>query len=128
MNIQTDRAYTIFRHENQIGTYYSISLSHKKQDGSYENGYVKCSFKKGVSLQNKAKIYLKNAWVDFYKNKKNETVPYIFINEFETVDETINNSKNINEMTDDQIIASVVNSEDPFEQFSNEISEEDLPW
>ena len=81
MNIE-EKEVTIFRYDGQYGASYSIGLSKKKQDGTYENGYIPCKFKKDVELGNKTKIKIKNAWLTFnVKDKK--TYPYIFINSFE---------------------------------------------
>jgi len=82
MNIISDRKETIFKSERDGRVYYSIGLSKKKQDGSYENGYMNVHFKKDVELDNKARILIKEAWLDFYTKNK-QTIPYIFINNFE---------------------------------------------
>ena len=112
MNVSTNRIFTIFKQENQYGTFYSIGLSHKKQDGSYENGYMPVRFKKGVELNNQTRIEIKNAWIDFYKDKNKATQTYIFINEFETTEQiaTKNTQEEINEddfnnvvLTDDDL-------------------------
>lgn len=46
---------------------YTIGLSNKKQDGSYENAYFPIQFNKGVELQNKTQIRILKAWLSFYK-------------------------------------------------------------
>ena len=38
----------IFAKEYQERTFYSMGLSKKKQDGTYENGYMNVGFRKGV--------------------------------------------------------------------------------
>lgn len=114
MYVTSDYPEMIFRTDNDYGTFYQIGLSKKNQDGSYENGYINCQFKKGVSLENQTKIYIKKAWLSFYKKDKT-TVPYIFISEFETVAETIEKSKEV--------------EEDPFASFGKQIQiEDDLPF
>lgn len=121
MNISSEYPVRIYRKESEGNTYYnySMGLSNKKQDGSYEYGYIKCRFRKGVTLENQTRIYLKEAWLSFYK-KEDKTVPYIFINEFETVAEAIDNSKDIKK---DEV-------EDPFKDFGEEVmlSDDDLPF
>ena len=72
----------IFAKEYQERTFYSMGLSKKKQDGTYENGYINVKFKKDVVVPNKAKITIQKAWLDFYLKDK-ITVPQIFISEFE---------------------------------------------
>ena len=55
-----------------------------------------CKFPKDTDLKTKTLISIKQAWLDFYfKDKKKETgesfketIPYIFINEYEICDES----------------------------------------
>lgn len=82
MKIISDREEMIFRKEYEDKVSYSIGLSKKREDGSYENGYIPVRFRKGIELKDKAKIKIKEAWLDFYKIDK-KTIPYIFINNFE---------------------------------------------
>jgi hypothetical protein len=121
MNINSQYPVMVFRKEYEGNVFYSLGLSKKRQDGTYENGYMPCQFKKGVSLEDKTKIYLKSSWLTFYKKEK-QTIPYIFINEFETVSEAIDNSKTI--VKDETI------QNDPFKDFGDEleITEDDLPF
>ena len=63
---------------------YSIGISRKKDDGSYEKAYFPVQFKKDVVVENMTKIDIKNAWFSFYASKddpKKKTV-YLFIGEF----------------------------------------------
>lgn len=112
MNIENKYAVTIFRNEYEGKALYNVGLSKKDKDGNYVNGSISCRFKKDVSLEDKTKIYIKNAWLDFYKKDK-VTVPYIFINEFEKVEETIKEAKVEQPVSD------------PFAEFSNEINIDD---
>lgn len=48
---------------------YSTSISNKKEDGSYENVSIAVNFKKGVEVDNKAKIYISDGFLSFYKTK-----------------------------------------------------------
>lgn len=117
MNITNERAVMIFKREYEGNTFYSLGLSKKDRDGNYVNGYMPCQFKNGVSIEDKTKLYIKSAWLSFYlKNIPNseskQTVPYIFINEYETVGETIEQAKTEVE-------------EDPFAEFGNEVSIDD---
>lgn len=82
MNIIDEREKTIFRNEYEGKVSYSIGLSKKKEDGTFENGYMPIRFKKGTELKDKTKIKIKEAWLDFYKADK-KTIPYIFVNKFE---------------------------------------------
>ena len=121
MNIDNKFPVMIFKRENEGKTFYSMGLSRKDRDGNYINGYISCRFKNGVSVEDKTKIYLKNAWLDFYLKDK-ETKPYIFISEFETVGETIEKAK-------EEVAAKEV-PEDPFAEFGKEviINDDDLPF
>ena len=82
MEVTSNKKEMIFRSEKDGKVFYSIGLSKKKQDGSYENGYMSVHFKKDIDLADKTRISIKQAWIDFYKKDK-ITMPYIFINEFE---------------------------------------------
>ncbi len=124
MNITNEQAVMIFKREYQGNTFYSVGLSKKKQDGTYDNGYMPCQFKKGVSLEDKTKIYIKHAWLSFYlkdipDRTGKQTMPYIFINDFETLQDTIENSKQEPAQEDP------FDSTDIYKQFGEEIAIED---
>lgn len=130
MNIENKYPVMIFKREYEGKTYYNVGLSRKDKDGNYINGYMSCRFKNGVEVADKTKIYIKNAWLDFYLKDK-VTIPYIFINEFTTVEQAIDNSKK----TDNEVLQQVMNEEpvnDPFEEFGQEnqieLSNLDLPF
>ena len=89
MNFENLKNKMIFRRDNDYGSFYSIGLSKKNEDGSYENGYLDVRFKKSIELENKTKININESQLSFYKKNNGEydtTVPYIFINDFEIVD------------------------------------------
>lgn len=119
MEVTSKRDEIIFRNDYNGKPIYSIGLSKKKKDGTYENGYMTVNFKEGTDIQNKSKIKIKNAWLSFYK-KEDKTIPTIFINEYELVGEPKPKEEN------------------PFEDFGNsiktevdnqiEIKPEDLPF
>lgn len=85
MEIISNKEEMVFRKDYNGKPSYSLGLSKKDKDGKYINGYVKVNFKKGVELDNKSKIKIKNAWLDFYKDNE-KTMPTVFINEFEIVE------------------------------------------
>ena len=114
MNITNNYAVTIFRNDNEYGTFYKVGLSKKDKEGNYINGYKDVRFKKGVELADKTKIYIKKAWLDFYIKDK-RTIDYIFISEFETLESKIEESK--------EVLESKV---DPYEQFGNTITGEQM--
>ena len=117
MEIVSKKEDIVFKNEYNGKTFYSIGISKKKQDGSYENGYINVRFKKDVELDNQTKIKIKKAWIDFYC-KDRKTFPYIFISEFDPVEE----KKDVFE----QFGESIKTESQIGEQI--EISEEDLPW
>ena len=113
MNIEYKYHIMVFKNEYEGKPIYKLGISKKNQDGSYTNGYILTQFKKNVELENKTNIYIKNAWLTFYLTKEKKTVPYIFINEFETVEQTIEKNKN------------------PYEEFGKQLDEEtdfELPF
>lgn len=121
MKIIEERPVTIYRYDGQYGTSYSIGLSKKKQDGTYEKGFIPVKFKKDVELENKTQIYITNGWLSFNLKDKH-TYPFIFINEFKTLDEAIKPSKETLKEKEDNTHL--------YEEFGNEIelTNEDLPF
>ena len=93
MNIQDDKPRMIFVKEHDGRKYYKVGVSKKLVNGEYENGYIDIQFRQGVEFENKTKIYLKNAFLTFYKSKDKATIPYIFVMEFERLEDTIKHSK-----------------------------------
>lgn len=73
----------VFAKDYNGKTLYSVGLSKKKQDGTYENFYIGVSFKKGVELANKTKINVTRGWLDPYKTKEGKDGYKLFIMEFE---------------------------------------------
>lgn len=86
MELVSNKEEMIFRNEYNGKVGYTLGLSKKDKEGNYVKGYISASFKKGVDLQNQTKIKIKQAWLDFYKKDK-ITIPTIFINDFEVVEE-----------------------------------------
>lgn len=78
---------TVYRYDGEYGTSYSIGLKKKKQDGSYEMGFVSVKFKKDVDIPTKTEIEVPEhgAWLSF-NTKNGKTFTYIFINEFTIVE------------------------------------------
>lgn len=48
---------------------YSTAISKKNQDGEYERMYLSVQLPKGVELNNKTMIYIKNGFLSFYNTK-----------------------------------------------------------
>ena len=115
MEVISNREETIYRNEFNGEVRYSIALSKKKEDGEYENGYMKVIFRKGVSIENKSKIRITDAWLSF-NNFNNKTYPYIFINNFDLVDKPANQFSNMKTKIESDIGQQI------------EITDDDLPF
>lgn len=109
----------IFKKEYNGKTYYKIGLTKKDQDGNTIKGYIDANFRKDANVDDTKKIYIKNAWLDFYKTKDGKTVINIFINKFDYVSDVIQDSKASGEELDS---TTSILSEDI------EIEESDLPF
>lgn len=119
MNIQTDKMQMIFRNDYKDGgVAYVMGLSKKKKDGSYDNAYIPVQFKRDVSLANQTNIYIKKAWLSFYKNKEGKPVFYIFISEFNTVHEEANSYEK----------SSIKTETNALESLDLQIEPDDLPF
>jgi len=120
MNIECKYPVMIFKNEKGR---YTAGISKKNQDGTFDKGYMPIKFNKGVELENKTLIAIKNAWLSVdnweYEGKKYSQV-YIRCNDFE---KTIDNKIKQEEPKEEE-------QEDPFEAFGNEveIDEDSLPF
>lgn len=114
MKIIENNLVKVFRKDFNNKAYYRIGISKKDKDGNYENGYLDVRFRKDVELEDRANIYIKDAWISFYL-KEEKTVPFIFINEFETVEQTIERIHEENEQEITNPKEMIINPEDlPF--------------
>ena len=147
MNITSEQPYTVFRNDYNQYTFYKLGISKRDATGKWINGYIRCKFKKDVVVENKTRIYLKKAWLSFDLKEK-ETIPFVFVSEFETVGEvieksTVKNTENIEKNTEfsrkntertaeePQTTAELqTTADDPFASFGEEIviRDEDLPF
>jgi len=128
MNINTQNPYTIFRNEVDGKKYFKIGLSKKKQDGTYERGYVPIQFKKDVDIPNQTKIYLRNAWWTFYNTEVSingaehkKTIPYIFCNDFVTLEDRIEETRTDFDAIDEK-------KDNSFKTKEIELTDDDLPF
>lgn len=113
MEITSNRPVMVFKKNNK----YSIGVSKKNKDGSYENAYIKIEFNKGVELEDKTLIDIKKSWLSFYNweyEDKKGTTFLVRCSDFEKVDNDLYDNLSIN--TESNID----------EQFG--ISESDLPF
>lgn len=94
MHIDEDRTRMIFKYTKDDNAYYKIGLSRKDKDGNYINGYMNCKFPKDANIEDKTKIKIHDAWIDFYIKDK-ITYTYLFINKYEIVDDAKSEVKDI---------------------------------
>lgn len=90
LKVTTDeKGITVFANEkegpNGKYTLYSVGVSSKNQNNEWVNGYINVRFKKGVSVPNKTKIKINNA---FYTATKSgdKTYTSLMITDFEDLD------------------------------------------
>ena len=102
MKIESKFPIIIFAKDFDGKVLYSLGLRKKEQDGSYTKGYMTCKFRKDKKVDDKKKIYIKDAWLDFYLKDK-ETKPFIFINDFDYVEDTIEKAKDEFAITDEEL-------------------------
>ena len=100
MRLENEHPVMIFSKEYNGNVYYNMGLSKKDQNNKYIKGYMPCRFRKDIKVDDKKKIYIKDAWLDFYLKDK-ETKPYVFINKFDYVEDAIKKSKEDTDINDD---------------------------
>ena len=88
MEVRSEYPVMVFKREYNDKTYYSIGLSRKKQDGTYENAYIDTHFKGNVDIDNQTNIYIKDGFMSFYL-KDGKAVFYLVITDFEKVADVI---------------------------------------
>lgn len=92
LKVVTDgKAVTVYRKDRPtqngtVFTTYTLGISSKDKDGNWVNGFMDCQFKKGVELNNKAKIEINNSFftVSEYNGKKYNK---LFIMDFTITDQ-----------------------------------------
>lgn len=120
MNVQTDKKIIVYRKDTQYGINYSISLLRKDKDGEYIHAYIPVRFRNDGDLEDKTKIYITNAFLTFYLKQDKKPVFYIMIMDYETIEETIEKSKETASKNQTSIIA--------YEEFAAENDLSDLPF
>lgn len=66
-------------------TLYSMMISSKDMDNNWVNGFINCRFKKGIEVNNKAKILIKSAFPTVAKWGDRAEVTWMIL-DFEVVD------------------------------------------
>ncbi len=127
MNLTIERPCVLFRNDYNGYSYYKIGMSKKSQTGEWINGYIRCKFKKGVTLENQTKINIKSSFLSFDLIDR-KSIPCIVVTEFEIIDD--NNKASESDIS--QTVDNMVKQEqsDPFKDFGEEIqlSDDDLPF
>lgn len=101
-----NKSVMVFRNDKNDRIIYNIGLSRKvtkDNEETWQNGYILAQFNKDVDIENKTKIILKNAILDFYINKDNQTVPFVRVFEYEIASEKKDDGKYI-EISDDEVL------------------------
>lgn len=82
----------IFRndHDSPNGKWYTYAtgVSNKRQDGSYVNAYLDVRFRKGVVLENKSKINIKNGFLtvrEYTSNGETQKKLELMVLDFDTI-------------------------------------------
>ena len=88
MKISNEYPTMVFKKEYNGKVYYSLGMSRKKQDGTYENAYIDCRFKQGVELDNQTNIYVNDGFMSFYL-KDGKPIYYLVITDFKKVADVI---------------------------------------
>lgn len=101
-----DKAVMIFRNDKEYNgsTFptYSFGVSSKDKDGNWVSGYLDCIFKKGVSVENKTKIIIKNAFPIVSQGKDRTFVKWM-ITDFEIEGQTSDDFMNIPDSIEEEI-------------------------
>ena len=85
-----DKSVIIFRKDKQTSnggkfSTYCMGISSKDKDGNWVNGFLDVVFKKGVEVNNKAKINIKNAFPTVSKYNDKTYIKWMIL-EFDVVD------------------------------------------
>lgn len=117
MNISNERDVMIFK--NEYGKY-TVGVSKKNQDDTYENAYFPIEFNKGEELENGTKIRMNRAWLSFYKWEREGqkgTKFFIRCSDYSVVEQ----DTDFNKVIEDAKI-------DPFAEFGEQVQLEDTDF
>ena len=103
MKISNEYPVMVFKREYEGKSYYSIGMSRKKQDGTYENAYIDCRFKQGVELDNQTNIYVNDGFMSFYL-KDGKPIYYLVITDFKKVADVIKETSTTSLKQDEVIV------------------------
>ena len=103
MKISNEYPTMVFKKEYNGKVYYSLGMSRKKQDGTYENAYIDCRFKQGVELNNQTNIYVNDGFMSFYL-KDGKPIYYLVITDFKKVADVIKETSTTSLKQDEVIV------------------------
>lgn len=84
LKITTDgKPVMVFRDDKGKYPRYCIGVSSKDKDGNWINGYINCSFLKGVELEDKTKIYINDSFITLNKGKDDRVYKELKIMDFD---------------------------------------------
>lgn len=85
MNFKDNYKLKVYYRENG---YFTRLVKFNRITNEWESAFVYLQFKKGINIPNKTIINVKESWLSFYTSKKsNKVVLYIFINDFNVLEE-----------------------------------------
>ena len=108
LTIKTDeKPVMVFRKDKEYNgsTFptYSIGVSSKDKDGNWISAYYDCLFKKGVEVENKTKIFIKNAFPVVSKGKEDRNYPKFMITDFEIEGQSSDGFMNVPDTIDEEV-------------------------
>lgn len=86
MKLTEEKSVKIIAKDRGNFTTYSMMVSSKDKDDNWVNGFIECKFKKGVSVANKSKIKINNAFPVVEKWNDKTFVKWM-ITDFEVVEQ-----------------------------------------
>lgn len=107
MNITSNNT-MIFKKEENGKVHYRAGLSTKKQDGTYDKGYIDIRMPKDTQLENQTKININKGFLSFYNYKdkegKSKTIWYVVVQEY-TLSDAIKEQEvyKVETISDDQL-------------------------
>lgn len=91
--VQAGYNYKVYRQDRNGFTFYKISVQKKLADGQKQYDYIPVTFKKGVDIQDKTVIKIKQAFENIVYKKEDikhwNPMISIHITEFEVIDDKI---------------------------------------
>lgn len=82
MNLKEGQILKVYKGKNG---YFTFINKHNDLKNEWVGACVYLQFRKGVELEDKTIISLKDAWLTCYKSRAEKIVLYVFVNDFEYV-------------------------------------------